>query len=308
MNESPSIGVVVVAYRSADHIGSCLRSILLDDAVQVVVVDNSGDAKTAAICESLRLAHGRISYVDPGRNLGYGRACNLGLAQVAGSDYVAVVNPDVSLSRSLSSLVALVDWSQVTIAAGRLTVPRGRSGSMNARHMFGLRREFAKAGLGTRVYHLPATYLGSTQGRAEQLDGALLVLSREGWGALGGFDEQFELYYEDVDLCRRANQVHGCLLLYETWGEHVGGASFRRSAGLGYVALRVSRVRYVRKWYHPAVLASGAALTIVVLESLVRSITFQAEGAGVRYKALVCSIRELLRPRSVRVLPNWKSR
>jgi GT2 family glycosyltransferase len=293
------LAVVVVAYRSADTLQACLAGILADPVATVVVVDNSGDPATARLCAAPELAS-RVSYVDPGANLGYARAANLGLSRRGDAHTVAVVNPDVRLTRTLTDLLRAARPGPREVVAGRLTSP-AHPDAVNARPATTPGRELAKAIRGSRAYRLPglATPDGDVR-PVDQLDGALLVLGAAHWAELGGFDERFELYYEDVDLCARAEG--SCRLVNTVWGEHIGGHSFRRSAGAAYAALRISRVRYARKWWHPRRLAVAAVLAITLAEYAARSLTLCPEGQSVRNRTLGMTLAELHRPGSQWVL------
>lgn len=296
----PDLAVVVVTYDSSETIGACLESILFDASARVVVVDNASDPATAAICAQQQFA-ARVSYLDPGANLGYAKAANLGLAELAGRDTVAVVNPDVRLTRTLSELLDVARPERKDVVAGRLasSVP----GAVNARPATTPLRELAKAILGSRAYRRVEPPLPGTRVRAvDQLDGALLVLRADRWAELGGFDERYELYYEDVDFCARIRHDGACLLVWEEWGEHIGGHSYQRSGGTAYQAMRVSRVRYARRWWQPQALGLSAVLVVSALEFAVRSLTRQAEGQRVRNRALRSVLAELWMPGRVQVL------
>nr|WP_300144138.1 glycosyltransferase [Propionicimonas sp.] len=293
------LAVVVVAYRSAETLRPCLEGILADPAAAVVVVDNSGDPATARLCAAPDLA-GRVSYLDPGVNLGYARAANLGLSRRGDARTVAIVNPDVRLTRALTDLLRTARPAGRDVTAGRLVSP-AHPDAVNARPATTPGRELAKAVRGSRAYRLPG--LGAPDGSVHtvaQLDGALLVLGAERWAELGGFDERFELYYEDVDLCARAEG--SCRLVNTVWGEHIGGHSFRRSAGTAFAALRISRVRYARRWWRPRRLAALAVLVITLAEYAARSLTRCPEGQSVRNRTLGLTLAELRRPGSQWVL------
>lgn len=301
-----SVGVVVVAYRSAEIIEACLDSLLLDPDVFVVVVDNASDPDTQIACESVAgYANGRVTY-RASENVGFARACNDGalflLSRYVDQDiaYLAIVNPDVVLNIRMSRAVMDVDWDRCAIAAGILLSPHG---SLNARPMVSVSREVVKAVLGSRAYRYQRSALKNHDSMSVgQLDGALLLMRRPTWQELGGFDEQFELYYEDVDICRRSTALGGCRLVNQVWGYHAGGASFEASGGRAFVALRVSRVRYLVKWLSPQWFAKSAAIMVMMLEYLARAMSRQHEGGKLRREALRRALHELGSPGSVRVL------
>jgi GT2 family glycosyltransferase len=117
---------------------------------------------------------------------------------------------------------------------------------------------------------------------------------------LQGFDERFELFYDDVDMARRLEKLGGSAILHQNWGVHHAGASSSAVPTMSYVVGKVSRIRYLRKHYGR--LASiTSAITIAVLEWVTRSAVRRPEGQAARNEALRMQFRELLHP-GVRVL------
>jgi N-acetylglucosaminyl-diphospho-decaprenol L-rhamnosyltransferase len=284
--------VIIVAFRSDALIRRCLAPLLADRGVaRVVVVDNSSDPATAAACRELD-AGPRLVYLATD-NLGYAKACNLGADLMSGDDeLLAIVNPDVELHRPLSSLAARTRGHPGSVFSALL---EERHGALNARAIADARHELYSAVLGSRAYagyRLPTSGPGFVQ--VPQIDGSLLLLPAGEFRALGGFDERFELYFEDVDLCRRANLRQGCHLLPEQWGSHVGGASFAAAGAVPFLVLRASRVRYLRKWYG----GRGAALALLVagLEYLARFATGAAPSRRALATALRIQVIEAVRP------------
>src|SRR5450830_1550179 len=149
------VGAVVVAYRSALLIRECLEGILADPRVECVVVDNSRDSETANIVAMLTdTSNGRVTYVDPGANLGYSRACNLGVRHMPSDvDFVAIINPDVKLEVKLSQVLTASgmppDW---TIVSGCLATEGESTGCGNARPLVTIGREVATSVRGSAAY------------------------------------------------------------------------------------------------------------------------------------------------------------
>jgi N-acetylglucosaminyl-diphospho-decaprenol L-rhamnosyltransferase len=288
--------MVLVAYRSAAYLEQGLPPVVADPCVgEVVVVDNSSDPATAEVVARFG---DRVRYVDPGANLGFAAACNLGYRSTSDA-VVTFLNPDVLLTREVGELVARCAAERTAVLAGGLTFATGDAELANVRRAVSPVRELQRAvlGAGSSVVTVPA---GTSVVPAEQVDGAFLMAPRPFLDALGGFDERFELYFEDVDLCDRARGAGRVLLDTRPYGTHAHGASSRTVAGTSFCVFRVSRVRYfAKRWGVPG--AAGAVL-ITVAEVLVRTLTRQPEGWRVRWRALRLALRELTRPGSVQVL------
>ncbi|MGY1831715.1 glycosyltransferase family 2 protein [Geodermatophilus sp. SYSU D01180] len=287
--------VVVVAYRSAGYLERGLPALLRDPAVgDVVVVDNSSDEATARV---VGRADGRVRYLDPGANVGFARACNLGMHATA-DPVVTFLNPDVLLERGLAELVEACASDDRLVLGGGMT---GEAGDAigNARRAETLGTELRRAVLGAGS-SLMTLEPDSGTVPVPQVDGAFLMAARSFLDLLGGFDERFELYFEDVDICDRAREHGRVLLDTRPFGRHAGGGSSRTVAAVSYCAFRVSRIRYfAKRGGRPAALA---ALLVALAEGAARTLTRQPEGWRVRWRGLRLSAREALRPGTVEVL------
>jgi len=297
--------VTVVAFHSAAEIGPCVSSLLADPNVTVTVVDNSADLQTELACSAIAVRFpSRLTYLSPSSNLGFARACNLGLSRASEFDFIGLVNPDVVLTSPITLLAESIDWTTTSIATARLISPTHNT-QPNWRPQFSLPREFAKAIIGTRAYAATSHPDSSHPEliRVPQIDGAFIVLRSYTWLALRGLDERFELYYEDVDLCRRANLAHGCAAITRPWGTHQGGTSYKRSSGTAYIAHRVSRIRFIRKWYGRQIGAWLIGLPITFLEFITRTVSnVDTESPTQRIAAIQAVLSELRHPGSVHVL------
>ncbi len=292
---------VVVAYGHADAVSNCVKSLQGQQAIRrVIVVDNSRDSAIAEVCET----HGAY-YLDPGNNVGYAQATRLGIDASTGSTFshVLIANPDLVLF-DLAPLIAALEDPATVIATGCLSNGVGEIDA-NARAIATPLSELGNACFGTTRL---ARRRPSLHGRSEvigQAGGSLLLLRFGDWTNLLGFDERFELYYEDVDLCRRARERGRVIRVHTLVGSHVGGMSYRSNPGRGYIVSSISRIRYLRKWYGWQ--GAAAAATIGLIEFGARTATGQSEGQRVRWQALRRQVEELLRPGSVKVLSSRPS-
>jgi len=291
----PSVCAIVVTYGDGQSVKRCVSSLRgSPDVSQIIVVNNKGDNAIDALCLQLGAEH-----IDPGANLGYGRGVNVGSRAVKASiTHILVVNPDLVLV-DLAPVLRALDRSGAAIATGCL---RRKDGSVepNTRRMASPTRELACAVIGTRAYGSLAPDLDDVAEPVEQAAGSLLLVKTGAWDNLMGFDERFELYYEDVDLCRRAGDQGGVVRIRTVVAEHFGGVSYRANRSQAYVALRVSRLRYLRKWYGVGGMALAFLLTFI--EVITRGVTRQAEGWHPRIDAVFAQALEIKSPGRVAAL------
>lgn len=227
------LSVIVVAYRSRDEIGDCLRSLPREiggGAVEVVVVDNSLDSDgTGAVA---REGYPEVDYVVPEGNLGFGRANNLGYARTRG-ECVLFLNPDtVCDAAALEHCVARVRAeAEIGLISPKLVMADGGMDLACRRSIPTLWDGFCRAsGLaavfprrawaaGYNLTHLDAdgTYeVGAINGafllaRREVLEA---VAERGAEGAAHVFDERFFMYGDDIDLCIRVRKT-GWRVVYD---------------------------------------------------------------------------------------------
>ncbi len=210
MDGAPSqrVSAVIVNYNARHHLLECVRSLREEGVNDIVVADNDSRDGSA---EALARDHGDVVFLPTGANLGYGAAANRGAARCAG-ELLLVCNPDVTFEPgALKSLVAAIDTDDRLALVG----PRieGADGSLypSPRTFPAIGDALGHAFLGlvapgnafTRRYRM----LDWDRGRASDVDwvsGSCFLARRPAWDALGGFDERYFMYAEDVDLCWRA--------------------------------------------------------------------------------------------------------
>lgn len=221
------LSIIIVAYKSRDEIARCLDSISRiapRGSWEVVVVDNSpGDGTGAIIARDFP----SVIYVDPGENLGFGRANNLGIARTSGA-YVLLLNPDTvvneaALTHCIRRLEAdggiglispkLVQADGAMDQACRRGIPTLWDGFCRASGLASLfsRRAFFS---GYNLTHLPVdgTYdVGA-------INGAFMLARRETLERVAPdgkvFDEAFFMYGDDLDLCIRIARA-GWRIVYD---------------------------------------------------------------------------------------------
>jgi len=203
---------VVVNWNAGGLLLACARTLVEAGATSIVVVDNGSTDDSVTRLEDAGLE--RVRVVRAGRNLGYGAGINRGVA-VAGPGDVLVCNPDLLLDEGCIAalLERLGAEPDLGIVAPRLRNPDG-STYVSGRPFPSLVDAMGHAfvGLVWRSNPWSTRYLQTGWDRAEAAEvdwasGALLLVRRRTYELLGGFDERFFMFMEDVDLCWRARQA-----------------------------------------------------------------------------------------------------
>jgi len=206
------VAIVIVNWNAGAHLVRAVASAFADPfggEREVIVVDNaSSDDSLALLAASPR----RATVLHMGENAGFARACNAGVRATRGR-YALLLNPDAELQPgALAALVALADQQPDTaILGGSTLLPDGTVDPASRRNVptpaIAFARLFRVPGLARRLGVAPYNViLADDQPAApvEAVSGSFMLVRRAAFDALGGFDERFFLYAEDLDLCLRA--------------------------------------------------------------------------------------------------------
>ena len=272
-----SVAVVTVTYNSSTIIADFLTSVKVSEVKPplVYVVDNdSADwRETGAVAEALGAIFLRLD-----ENRGYGGGMNAAIAALSSEiDYVLITNPDLTIGQSTIRLLleAFADTPRCAAAGPRIVNPDG-SVYPSARNQPSLRTGLGHALFSgvwpgnpwSRIYRQELPSLEPSQRAVGWLSGACLLVDRAAFVDVGGFDETFFMYFEDVDLGRRFLD-NGYANLYVPGATimHLGAHS-TRTASVRMIAahhksayLFLSR-RYAGAAHAPLRLALRAALRV----------------------------------------------
>jgi N-acetylglucosaminyl-diphospho-decaprenol L-rhamnosyltransferase len=214
------VAVVTVSYGSADVLEGFLESVATAAEVRplVVVADNRPDWDRRAEIERLAEVHG-ARYLPMERNLGYGGAMNAAVATLpAAVDLVLLSNPDVVLSPgALDRLAAVAEESPSIASVGPRILESDGSTYPSARAVPSVANGIGHALFAgvwptnpwTRAYRADDDAQAPSRRDAGWLSGACVLVRRSAFEAIGGFDEGYFMYFEDVDLGYRLGRAGG---------------------------------------------------------------------------------------------------
>ncbi|MBI5837557.1 MAG: glycosyltransferase family 2 protein [Candidatus Eisenbacteria bacterium] len=219
----PDLGVIVVTYRSGRHLDGCfagLRSVAAPGAV--VVVDSASPDDTLEVAAALWPETTRLRMDD---NLGYAAGVNAGL-RLLSQPFVLVLNPDTRVDSS--GLRAGLEWLRRHTEFGMLG-PRllGADGRPQASRLHEPTIPWAfRTYLARDAREAPPLAHVDGALEARVLAGAALLVRRDACRAVGGMDEGFWLFSEEVDWCVRFRRAGYRLASLPGWTlTHLGGAS-----------------------------------------------------------------------------------
>lgn len=231
MQQSVDVSVVVVNWNVGNQLRRCIDSVITfgqNSVGSIVVVDNGSTDGSANTVEGLP----KVKLIRTGENLGFGKACNLG-ARHATSEYLLFLNPDAALfAYTLSKVLTFMEDpinAKVGISGVQLLDETGHVSRSCARfpsplgfvaHAFGADRIVPRLG------HFMSEWDHAQTRRVDQVIGAFFLVRRDVFEALGGFDERFFVYFEEVDFSYRARQAgwHS-VYLADVQAFHAGGGT-----------------------------------------------------------------------------------
>jgi len=256
----PDLSVCIVNWNTRQDLEKALRSVFESDPelrVEVIVLDN---ASRDGSVEMVRRSFPRVTLIESRGNVGFARGYNRAAAAASGR-HLLILNPDTIVRRgALGCLVSFMNSHPEAAAAGPCLLNGDGSLQFSCRRfpraMVGVLRNtiigrLAPRNRFTRDYLMQDWDHRSIR-HVDWLSGAAICIRREAWDQLGGFDEGYYMYSEDMDWCLRAEQA-GWKVYYVPDAvivHRIGRSSDQRPLAM-VIQFHRSAVRFYRKHYAP---------------------------------------------------------
>lgn len=247
-----SISAIVVNHNAGESLLACVTSLVDSGIESIVIVDNDSYDQSIA---SVTRVYPAVRVILTGKNLGYGSAVNIGRRGIL-DEYLFICNPDLVIDQSAPSLLGeyLDHHKDCAIVGPRIFETDGEV-YPSARAFPSIKDALGHALLSmffpdnrfSRRYKFAAvkeTHAISV----DWVSGACFLARAEAFDQVGGFDERYFMYVEDLDLCWRLRQVKWlCAYLPAANVTHRGGLSSREHPYRMLVAHHVSTWRFARR-------------------------------------------------------------
>ena len=257
------LSIVIVSYNVKDYLMQCIRSIyrsnLDKNLYEIIVVDNDSHDGSIDFLES---KFNKILIHKNNSNLGFSKAVNIGL-KLAQGEYICILNPDIIIEQN--TFDTLLDFCEKENNVGAVgpkiinvdgtiqhSCKRSFPTPLNAiPRLLGLDRLFPKSKLFGQ-YNL--TYVNTDKIQSvEVISGAFMLIRRDILEHIGGFDERFFMFGEDIDLCYRIKEL-GYNIYYNPNTEiiHYKGESVKNAPydmiNIFYSAMNLYFKKYSKKY------------------------------------------------------------
>ena len=232
---TPTVSILVISYNTRDMTLECLRSVVTETTVpyELIVLDNQSSDGSA---DAIAAESPNVVLLSADENHGFAKGNNIA-AEHAHGDYLLLLNPDtVILDRAIDRLVEFATRvPQARIWGGKTLYGDGSLNPGSCWRRMTLWNIFCRTTGLTGIFSQSATFNSEAYGGWDRnterpvdiVCGCFLLIKREDWHALGGFDPHFFMYGEEADLCLRAIRTLGAAprVSPEATIVHYGGAS-----------------------------------------------------------------------------------
>jgi len=212
------LSIIVVNYRSWDKLTQCLDSLASIPATyfsfEVIVVDNSSQVQKL---NEFRGIFPQFNFILNSGNYGFANGNNIGAANSNGK-YLLFLNPDTLVSER--TLLAMLDQAKVSRANSIISCRQLRASGVEDKPygdfpspllLTGWTRAFA------RTFKLITKPLQNERFIfPDWVSGSVMMMSKTSFNSIGKWNERFWMYFEDVDLCRRAIDLGGVVILLKS--------------------------------------------------------------------------------------------
>ena len=215
----PNVSAIIVNYNAGTELNKAVNSLLCSDsATRIIVIDNNSRDNSMKDIETMADSDSRIVCIRNNRNLGFAKACNIGIVAAGESDYLLFLNPDCFLDKdSLEKLLLCMKSSQQTGMAGppvlnpdgteqpggRRAVPTPWRSFIRVFGLFSFRQRYPRLFSDFLLHQQP---LPVDPVEVEAISGSCMLVNRAVLKDVGLLDEGYFLHCEDLDWCMRFRQ------------------------------------------------------------------------------------------------------
>ncbi len=263
------LSIVTVNYKSWGHLEAALSALKTDfpGDWEIIVVDNES---SPAEFDEFTTRFPWATFIANPKNSGFGHGCNIGVAKASG-EQLLFMNPDViATSPDIQKLMQIKKQHDIGIVAPRQVSANGKAQKVfddfpSLKNQSKILKALLRVVLPSRFLDPRAAYSELTY--CEWVTGSVLLIDHDDFDAIGGWSEDYWMYVEDADLCRKAHDC-GLSVAYAPEVEVIhahGGSSRLNIAVKTMTKLEVIISKHVYTQHHTRGLARWLMHTMIVL-------------------------------------------
>lgn len=278
-NNKLTINIIIVTFNSEKYISKCISELAKSCGDYVVpnitVVDNNSSDNTIAVVKGTKIENGRISILKNKFNLGFAKAVNQGINNQRGCDYFLFANPDTIVKKdTIRKILRSQKDNGAGIVGVKMVNPSGKPSGSYFRFpnlMVGLFDMTNLRKLDFKDKWHKYFYYSDYKNRKKDfpvdvVTGGFMLSTKKTVETLGGLDERYFMYLEDVDYCKRAKQSGISRYLCDTEIIHIGGASSKNKNRIRHSSWIMSRKIYFLRNFN--ILENMLIQTVFLLDDL----------------------------------------
>lgn len=292
----PDVSIIIVSWNVAQLLQDCLQSVYDTTpnlSLEVIVVDSASSDDTVQVIQS---KFPQVMLMAQTDNVGFTRGNNIGLA-VAHGRHMFLLNPDtIILGDTIGQMVAYLDENPTVGIVGPHTLNTDMTHQSTRRRFPTIGTAFFEStwleGIAPR--HILDRYYvrdmaDDVLGAVDWVQGSALMARHEVYDQIGGLDEGYVMFWEELDWCKRAKLAGwGVTYLGTSKMVHHGGKSTDQAGARKHIHFQESKLRYYKKFH-------GAGFALLLRIFLLLNYTWQIMVEGI--KALLGSKRTMRRER-----------
>jgi GT2 family glycosyltransferase len=304
------VSIIIVNWNTRGALCDCLKSVYEETGniqFEVIVVDN---ASSDGSVEMVKSEFPGVILVENSENKGFARANNIGI-QASRGRYVCLVNSDVIvLEDCIEKLMSFMDEHPGLGMAGPRILSPDRALQLSCRHFPTIWNNVCQALTLNHLFPKSRFFSGAFMDywnhdsirSVDVLSGCFWIVRRESLNEVGLLDENFFIYGEDLDWCRRFHQVGWDVVFYpRAEAIHIGGASSSHAPITFYLEMQKASLLYWKK--HHGKFGKACYSTTILLNNTLRVIAralqyafwpSRRETAGFKLQRSIACIRWVL--------------
>lgn len=303
---SAQVSVIIVSYNNAEVLGTALyalQSKIFSPPIEIIVVDNASNGPNVKL---VRREFPGVCLIVNSSNVGFAQGCNVG-AHNASCDYLLFMNSDIILQDNpLPEMLALLEQNvNIGIVGCQLLNRDGTLQPSYYRFPGLLMRFFQLSGLKAIILRLlpHIRFQRASVFTIDFVSGAFLMISRELFFEIGGFDRRYFMYLEDADLCHQARRKgKAACVLSNCHITHLGHHCETLSNPFVFRHFNIGQIRFYKKNYKRPKLYVLAIMSVVLFS--IRLLASFLSGRGVDERN---ELRNVIRLYGQLLVPKWQS-